>query len=331
MDVRNYDKDDRLPKLERSGKQESLLVEPEIRYRSGQLGKLPVQEEKESEISKTSRVVLAVAMVVLGLGLVAGVGFALWYAKYDAKSRQTEEKPDEGPKVAEMSPDDVAAKFLATTDIQKRLELVRNPEEVKERVSEYAYDAANESGYITQVAAYLENPEGQMTSFVVGLSGGGVRILDVIETDEGPKVDWDAYARYNEVSWDDLISGSKEKGLMRVFAQTSEMNTGPFSDRQEWDCYILSSPELEGSVLAYAKKDSPRTELIQEKMRQTRSGRKRFVFELVRHQGEDEALFEITQVVGVDWIVGDVPAEEIWKKEKAEKEAAEDSEKETEE
>jgi hypothetical protein len=44
--------------------------------------------------------------------------------------------------------------------------------------------------------------------------------------------------------------------------------------------------------------------------------RQRFTLEILRHEGKDEPLFEITRCLAVGWIADDRPVEEQWEAEK---------------
>ena len=41
--------------------------------------------------------------------------------------------------------------------------------------------------------------------------------------------------------------------------------------------------------------------------------RQRFTLEVVRHEGKDEPLFEITRCLAVGWILGERDVEETWR------------------
>ena len=75
------------------------------------------------------------------------------------------------------------------------------------------------------------------------LTSGGRRLLYVVGTDEGPRVDWDAYVRYGTAAWELFLQGEVAEATVRVFPSASDYFDGSFKDREKWSAYALKSPE----------------------------------------------------------------------------------------
>jgi hypothetical protein len=153
-----------------------------------------------------------------------------------------------------------------------------------------------------------------VTGFVVEFSSGNLRLLEVVGTVEGPRVDWDAYARYGSASWEDLWSGEAKRAVVRVFCEPSTERPEPFEDQGKWTCFRMSSPDLPQAVLGFTEAGSVRDVMMKRVILGTPNYRQRFTLEVVRHAGRDEPLFEITRCLAVGWVTSDPAVEEIWEK-----------------
>lgn len=245
---------------------------------------------------------LAAAVLVLVVWVVAGSGDTERGAA--AASGNDRDDIREGIESAE----EAARAFLAETDPEKRLRWVREADEVRARLGEYAPAARNESGEIGRVIGHNESA----TAFAVKLASGEIRLLEVVETPEGPKVDWDAYARHGTEKWNDLWSGVASQAVVRVFCEPSTEKPEPFADPAEWTGFRLSSPDMGQVALGFAKVGTVREGMMNKVVLGSPKYRQRFVLEVVRHEGKNEPLFEITECRAVGWIEGERSVEESW-------------------
>ena len=211
------------------------------------------------------------------------------------------------------SAEQVARAFLAETNPIKRLRWVRDAEGVRGRLEEYQAAARSEPGEIDKLIGH----QNASTAFAVTLPSGEVRLLEVVETPEGPRVDWDAYARHGTASWEDLWSGKAPQAVVRVFCEPATEAPEPFADREKWTAFRLSSPDLPQVALAFAKIGTVREAMMKKVVLGSPRYRQRFVLEVVRHEGAHEALFEITRGLAVGWSLDERPVEEVWADEMA--------------
>lgn len=241
------------------------------------------------------------------------VGWAVWTKSDNTDANQaspaaTSDEIREGLDAAET----VARAFLKETDPAKRLRWVRNAEEVKARMAEYPEEARAGVGEIEKVLGHQSDGAHPVTAFVVAFPSGNVRLLEVVGTEDGPRVDWDAYAGYGTASWEDLWSGKAERAVMRVFCEPSSERPAPFEDQGKWTCFRLSGPDMPQVALGFAEVGTVRERMMKRVVLGTPNYRQRFVVEVVRHEGKDEPLFEITRCQAVGWILGELAVEEYW-------------------
>lgn len=212
---------------------------------------------------------------------------------------------DDGEIRREMaSAEEVAQKFLRLSEEEARLRWVRNPERVRSKLWKFSREALRELGRIEKMIGHASVGGREVTAFAVALDSGEVRLLEVVEMPEGPRVDWEAYARYGTASWEELWSGKMEEAEVRVFCQPSTEAPEPFSDRKVWTAFRLSSPDLPQVVLGFARVGSEEEAQMKQVILKSPKYRQRFILKVKRHEGEEEPVFEITELVAVGWIEG---------------------------
>ena len=255
---------------------------------------------------------LMITLVTLALGLLLAVVWVLVGSGKSGTSLRQAASDGSGEIRAGMeSAEAVARAFLAETNPEKRLRWVRQADEVRNRMKGYPVAALSEPGEIDKVIGH----NGTATAFAVTLPSGEVRLLEVVETPEELRVDWDAYARYGTTNWEDLWSGKAQQAVVRVFCEPSTEKPEPFADPARWTGFRMSSPDLPQVALAFARIGTVREAMMKKVVLGSPRYRQRFVLEVVRHAGMDEPLFEITECRAVGWIEGERPVEEVWTEE----------------
>jgi hypothetical protein len=202
----------------------------------------------------------------------------------------------------------VARAFVTETDPEQRLRWVRQAEAVRPRIDAYPAAARDVPGEIERVIGHANGT----TAFVVALPSGERRLLEMVTTPEGPRVDWDAYARYGSESWEDLWSGAAQTAVVRTFCEPSTEAPAPFDDRAQWTAFRMDGPDFGQVLLGFAATGSVRERKMREIILGSPKYRQRFVLRIRRHEGKHEPLFEILECLAVGWIEGARPVEEIW-------------------
>jgi hypothetical protein len=249
--------------------------------------------------------------------LLAGGALGTWLVKRGEEHQAARVAPTEdGDKMREglEAAEVVARAFLKETDPARRLQWVRNADEVKARLAEYPEEVRSGPGGIEKVLGHQMDGERSVTGFVVAFPSGNLRLLEVVGTPDGPRVDWDAYARYASASWEDLWSGNAKQAVVRVFCEPSTERPEPFEDQGKWICFRMSGPELPQAALGFAAVGSVREAKMKQVILGTPNYRQRFTLEIARHEGKDEPLFEITRCLAVGWIIGERDVEDEWMK-----------------
>jgi hypothetical protein len=255
-------------------------------------------------------------MIGLLLLLICG-GLVPWLLGSGKEHRVTGSAPITGREAIRVeleAAEKVARAFLKETDPDLRLQWARHAEEVKQRIGEYPEEARSAVGEIEKMLGHQEDGGHTLTGFVVKFSTGNVRLLEVVGTAEGPRVDWDACARHGTASWENLLSGKAKQAVVRVFCEPATERPEPFEDQSKWTCFRMSSPDLPQASLGFAAVGSVREEKMKRVILSAPKYRQRFTLEIVRREGKDEPFFEITRCMAVGWIMGERDVEDEWAK-----------------
>lgn len=246
---------------------------------------------------------IALAAIIAGL-FISGAG----KRETAAAPPKAADELAEGLEAAEA----VARAFLTEADPEKRLQWARKPEEIKARLPEYSDEARAAVGEIESVLGHQADGGRSVSAFVVAFPTGTLRLLEVVRTPDGPRVDWDAYARYGTASWEDLLAGKAKRAVVRVFCEPSTERPEPFEDQGKWTCFRLGSPDLSRPALGFAQVGHVRELMMKRVVLGTPNYRQRFTLEIVRHEGMEEPLFEITRCLAVGWMTDERDVEEVW-------------------
>lgn len=122
------------------------------------------------------------------------------------------------------------------------------------------------------------------------------------------KMDFEAFARPVNPSWERLLEkGGASRAVVRVIVAHDVYYNGPFSDEKKWVCYSIRSPDQEQLLRGYCRVDSPQAAAMKKLFAEGISV-SRTTVEIQRVKDGGPWQFEITRMVGQDWIVADTAA-----------------------
>lgn len=135
-------------------------------------------------------------------------------------------------------------------------------------------------------------------------AGAAVGRLALLTPDENGswKLDFEAFARVVEPSWQEILSNNAEQAVVRVLIGSDVYYNGPFSDDKEWVCYGLTSPDMDETLHGYCKVGSAEAEAL-EKLFAEGNRMSRASLEITRVPDADRRQFEITRLLAGDWVV----------------------------
>lgn len=214
--------------------------------------------------------------LVAGTGLAALVvlGLFAWWLMPDKESVKAVEPlaadtvaseavvQDLAPETAKtdvVEIDSVTRHFLQATSIEELQPWIRLPEATLPKIKAWSGGSYTPPGFKGMAGDYDFTPrEGlQMVVVPVRTADYEKRNLAVVKEAAGWRADWESWAGWSEMSWQDFRSAKPvEAKLFRVLvAQVDYYNFG-FKDDLEWRSYRLDSLDEGQSLFGYVKRGS---------------------------------------------------------------------------
>lgn len=122
------------------------------------------------------------------------------------------------------------------------------------------------------------------------------------------KLDFESYARIVTPSWNDLLEGKAEMGMIRALVVRDDYYNGPFHDDKEWICFSLASPDTDVPFRGYCKVGSPEDQRMADLFLDG-SDFCRATLEIRSVPDGEPRQFQIVRVLAKDWVIGDPPGE----------------------
>ena len=200
----------------------------------------------------------------------------------------------------------VAENFIRATTLAERLKWVRQPEAVAGVMEKFFSSGKGSSEVIAKIDAISPGTVGDLVydRFAATMVDGTRRLLCLVPTAGGLRVDFKAYARHGSVAWSDLLGGmAREAGEMRVFIEKGDYYNFGFKHEVRWLSLTVTTPELDVPVWLYLARTDPALKLLE-----TTSSRQPVrVTVAVRAVGDSHLRrqFEIVDVHAADWVVPD--------------------------
>lgn len=214
-----------------------------------------------------------------------------------------------------QSAEAVAYAFLNETYPNRRLDWAREREIVEKHFVAYSEEALSYvPAQIEHRGHHVENGLARI-SFSARFDTGSFRMLNVMETADGLRVDWDSYARYCSESWDALLSGEASSAEVRVFVSPGDYHNVPFEDEEKWTCFRLMSPDLpeRADIFAYAETGSLREMELKQIVMRAAEFRQHMTLTIQGHEASGgKRLFQITRVHAVGWVKSEQDIEFVW-------------------
>ena len=238
---------------------------------------------------------------VLGIGC---LGVVCW-GVLNSLGRSVRVKEDDGLMARILNAEELAHAFIEETNVEKRLSYALNPEGVRGHLTSYTEQARSHPAQELKAMGHSEHGGRAVSSFAVKFADGSFRMLSIVQTDDGTKVDWDSYARYCSASWEDLFSGGAEEAEVRVFARPGDYYVGHFRDRGQWTCFKLETPDCDRSIYAYAPAGSDLSKRMQAYVMKSRNFRQHMTLK-IRTEAESgkEGQFVIEELLAMGWVKG---------------------------
>ena len=156
----------------------------------------------------------------------------------------------------------LADDFAKSTNPQIRLRMCRYPDQISKRLDSYPERALSEAA--TEVTFIdVVNLGGIMAArFVAKFADNSSRLICIVSTEDGLRVDWDCYARHNAKAVPLLLEGKTQSAELRIFARKSHYYNFTYRDDKRWTAFELSSPDFKDIIYAYSLKETTTGKLL---------------------------------------------------------------------
>lgn len=145
----------------------------------------------------------------------------------------------------------MARAFLEAETIEDMAKVARNPEVALERMRREFPDGRVEPlGMAEFNCTGIPEREPGLVIILVRTQDYEMRRLNFVETPEGIRIDWESWAGWCEMAWEDFTAERPtEPKLFRVIIRQSKYYNYEFADDSKWRSYLLES--LDGAQMLY--------------------------------------------------------------------------------
>ena len=147
-----------------------------------------------------------------------------------------------------------ARRFLDAQSPEQRLTTVAPLLQVESRLLAWSQEAGETADWSKAEIGSRFIRKAPFT--IVPVRGGGVPSLEIvlIDTPEGPKVDWEAFVTYQQRLWSSLGEGGWSESVEIRAQVTPAPNHHPvYSEAVGYRCFILTHPSSGQRLFAYSK------------------------------------------------------------------------------
>ncbi len=153
----------------------------------------------------------------------------------------------------------LAKAFLTAETSDALLPLVRNPETAGPRIKSRFPDGKIEAPGMVAFNTRLDVArQGAALSVLVQTDDMLEKQLDFLHTVEGLKIDWESWAGWSDMPWQEFLAKKPEQAIIfRVVLSAIEYYNFAFTDDRKWQSYQLLSPDGEHAIYGYVERGSP--------------------------------------------------------------------------
>ena len=149
-------------------------------------------------------------------------------------------------------------KFLEASTVDEMLGFVRNPGVAEARMREFYPGGKIEPAGLSKFnSGSRMMTKGKLVSVAVITRNQGEKLLGLVETPQGLKIDWEMWAEWLELPWEKfLLTKPSTHHVFRVILSPVDYYNFGFSDDSKWQSYRLESPGREHGIYGYVEKGS---------------------------------------------------------------------------
>ncbi len=277
--------------------------------------------ERRQRLQRAIVIGWSIALGVMAVGVV-GAAFVIWMKPILARAKDTTERDRSANESRVRKPSEFESPTMeAAVAIVTRALAVRDPADVERLIRPGSLTPREVVDHLAAMAAEdgpIEDYSWQSNVDRNGLLLDGVLVifkqpkkaksrLALLTPDKQGvwKMDFAAFARSVEPSWEKLLEQTSGEGVVRVYAGRDRYYNGPFADDSVWVAYGLGSDDLDISLYGYCKRGSPQHKAMELMAEAADGSLIRATLEVRKIEGSGSRQFEIIRVLAEDWVMGE--------------------------
>lgn len=284
------------------------LLAPALAAGAGELEEIEAGDEEEVPAGGDLKFLLSLAVpAVVLLGL-----FAWWMAPDEPVPPPVSrvpavipEKTDEEPAAKSMlvEIESVVKGFLTAASEDDLLLHVRDPESTAPKLKSWLAGKPYEAPGFREMLgdSVAASDEKDLTTVTVRTGDFELRQIVLIESEGVLKVDWESWAGWSEIRWEDFLATRPGDGKwFRVELSAVDYYNFDFTDEDRWVSYRLDSPDGATTLYGYV----PRNGELDQKIRPFEDGQKVKVLLKLKFPegGRSKNQVLIEAVTGQEWV-----------------------------
>ncbi|MEM9079214.1 MAG: hypothetical protein AAGC74_00810 [Verrucomicrobiota bacterium] len=207
----------------------------------------------------------------------------------------------------------MAKDFLDEEDTAAKLAYCRHPEKTRLLIDNFPEQTKIKIPGLLRPLERQVTLEGTLISpFEFNYRDGSQRTIFVVDTPEGPKVDWPAFARHNSAPWESILNNQVDSAEVRMNLNSSNYYNFEYSDDSLWQAFNLESPDLDDQIVGYAKRGSLTARILA----RSKKDKPRVLLRLALNDSVvKHRQVEITEVLSLSWIQGEQSLQSLYEDE----------------
>ena len=151
--------------------------------------------------------------------------------------------------------------------------------------------------------------------FVANFADNSSRLICIVSSENGLRVDWDCYARYNNKALPEMLAGKTQTAELRVFIRKSDYYNFSYKDDQQWTPFELESPDFEQLVYAYSLKGTTTGKLLDAALSRMAPGKGLQVTLQIssKQDSHKRKQFSIDRVYAFGWVRAEQDVEDAYR------------------
>ena len=199
-------------------------------------------------------------MVILATTLTALV----WYfLRKPDKAAAAGAGTEPGEKWQGAVPGEALDGFIKATTHAERMRWVRSPELVEPLVTAFyttgpgSREKVSLTASIPPPALDPGQPAYEIARYAVLMEDNSKRLVSIVTTPDGARVDFHAYSRHASVPWPNLLEGRAPGAVVRLFISSGRFHAVPFASETDWLALTGVCPDVPADLLLYARRGTP--------------------------------------------------------------------------